>query len=439
MEHKRLLLISYYFPPCGGAAVQRWLRFLPFLVRAGWETHVLTTVGGDYPQLDESLLQSLPAELVIHRTPAPRLAGLWNLFLGQGSRLPHGDLSSSNHDPLLKRILIWVRLNLIIPDLRVFWNPSAYRKAKNVIQTRGIRTMITTGPPHSTHLLGLALRKSYHLKWIADWRDPWSSIHYLQLNPPSAISLRMHKYLESKVCASADLNLVISRHLLNSLPKGYKLLLMNGFDLKEVIRAKEDAKRANADKITAPGIHHFLVSYVGQITAGQDLDALLDILSCFRDCHVLKVRFIGSDLSPEQRQSIDSQLGPVAETIPYLPHQDAMMEMARSHLLLMMINRYEGFEGMLTTKLFEYLGVGVPILAIGPRGGEAEALINTYQAGLCVDRDGAATAKAWISDLYERFLQCKHVSNAEDLSSLSSESQSKVLIEALNKLSQFEN
>ena len=432
MNQRRLLLITYYFPPCGGAAVQRWLRLLPYLLKAGWEVHVLTTSGGDYPQLDESLLASLPPELNIHRTPAPKLGRLWKLLLGKGSELPHGDLRSSPQDPLLRRVLIWVRLNLIIPDLRIFWNPSAYRDAKAIIQERGIRTLITTGPPHSTHLLGLPLRKSFKLRWIADWRDPWSTIHYLNLNPPSHLSLSAHKFMEGLVCRKADLNLVISRYLLNTLPEGKKLLLMNGFDPQEIKRAKEEAGTIPTAGITAPGPQDFLISYVGQITAGQDLETMLAILADFRELPSIRVRFIGSRLSPEQQRSIDDRLGDVSETIGYLPHGTALVEMARSNLLLMMINRYEGFEGMLTTKLFEYLGVGVPILAIGPRGGEAEILISTYQAGLCVDRDEVLAAKAWIADLLRRHSLGERVIYDRDISALSSESQSRILLDALH-------
>lgn len=423
MNRKRILLISYYFPPCGGAPVQRWHRFLPRLIEDGWDVSVLTTEGGDYPYLDPSLLNELPPRLKVYRTPVPTLSRIWKLLTGKQQELPHGDLSSSPSDPLLKKVLIWIRLNLVIPDMRVFWVPAALRKARELIPELGIRMVITTGPPHSTHLIGLSLKKRSGVTWIADWRDPWSGIHYLKLNPPTALSLKVHKLLEGSVCRQADLNLLISRHLSDSLPEGNKLVLRNGFD-------DESLQAARQATLNHP-MASFDICYIGQLTAGQDLEALADILSEFRSEPQIRVLFIGSRLSSDQKLILDQRLGSVYEVLPFLPHREALFRMAAARVLVLLINRYEGFEGMLTTKLYEYLGTGVPILAIGPRGGEAEELIKAYNAGICVDRNEAERARQWIRERLQDYAAGIGPAIDPKVAELGSAFQSRLLIEAL--------
>lgn len=420
---KKLLLISYYFPPCGGAPVQRWHRFLPQLTQAGWQPIVLTIQQGDYPYTDHSLLQELPPQLKVVRTPAPALNRFWKAVFGKNSELPHGSLATSKSDPPLMRLFVWIRLNLIIPDLRVFWIPSAYKHAQKNIKKHGIRIVITNAPPHSSHLIGMMLQKKLGVKWIADWRDPWTGIHYLSLKPPNPITMWLHKKLEKKVCEKADLNLLVSEHLKSQLPPGKKLVIRNGFDMEAVMQAKKDAHPAG----------EFRISYVGQITAGQDLSALAHTLATIAGKDKVRISFIGTRLAWSQQKMLAEKLGSAIEILPFIPHQQALQEMAASQLLVMLINRYAGFEGMLTTKLYEYLGMRVPVLCIGPLGGEAEKLIRQYQAGLCVDTDDLAKAQSWMEELYQAYLSGESGCVDSDVSGLSSGFQSRLLIRALEQ------
>lgn len=426
MKPRKLLLISYYFPPCGGAAVQRWLRFLPFLVDAGYEVHVLAPKDGDFPYTDESLVAKIPKEVWMHHTSAPKIGKWWQLFGGKEAKLPHGDLSVDKKTSLLERLLLWVRLNLIFPDLRVFWLPTAIPKACQLHRIYGFDLVISTGPPHSSHLIGLHLKRKFKkIKWIADWRDPWSEIYYLKLQKPLPHARFIQRYLQNKVLKSADLNLLISRYLMERLPDANKLLLRNGYDLQAVEVAKQAAqKQANT----------FLISYVGQFTMGQDISFLLDVLEAVMDENDVKIRFIGSNVSAELSERIQAMDNDKFELLPFMPHQQALKHMAASNVLLLLINRYEGYQGMLTTKLFEYLGVGVPILALGPRGGEAEELIQAHQAGAAFDADQVSQARDWLRWQHQLHQSGNLASEAKDSSSLSSLEQSKILLNALSNL-----
>ncbi|MCB5224862.1 MAG: glycosyltransferase [Candidatus Cloacimonadaceae bacterium] len=417
----RILLISYYFPPCGGAAVQRWLKWLPELVDAGFEVTVLTTEGGDHPVQDTSLLKEIPPEVRVLRSEAPSLSKFWKLLFGEKSELPHGSLDLETNASPLKKALVWTRLNLIIPDVRKIWNPSALRHATRFLRKNPVDLVITTGPPHSTHLVGLKLKQRHNVKWVADWRDPWSSIYYLKLNPPSKFSLNLQRRLEQKVAKSADLNIAVSNHLASQLPSKNTEVIYSGFQPVPVSEAEEKTSK-------------YRIKYVGNITEGQRFEEAVKLIKNALAGKDFELRFVGTALSQNQRKFLADNL-PGQHTISgFLPHQQALAEIADCELLLLLINYYDGFQGMLTSKLFEYIGSGNRIFCLGPRGGEAEELINKYGHGACFDVDETALAGAKLKSLYEAWEAGENDKNQADNAELSSARQAQKLIALLRGL-----
>lgn len=415
----RLLLITYYFPPCGGAAVQRWLKWLPELVKNGFEVTVLTTRDGDYPVLDPSLLKEIPPQVKVIRCGAPSPAKVWKMLFGKQSAVPYGDLSTDKNTSLLHKALIWVRLNLLIPDARKFWNRPALRAATHFLRENPIDLVITTGPPHSTHLIGLALKQRYKVRWIADWRDPWSSVYYLKLNPPSAFSMRRHLAMERLVAETADLNIVVSRHLAEQLPGLNKEVIYNGYAADKSGISAQDQK-VRADK--------FRIKYVGNLTEGQKLaEGVKMIRQAFPDGN-FELSFIGTRLSPEQQKILSEEIPGKYTCKDFVPHQAALEEMADCETLLLLINYYEGFEGMLTTKLFEYIASGTKIFCVGQHGGEAEELIVKFGAGACFDVGEIDAAVSFLRSLHSDWQAGKPIKNLADTSALSAQQQARKLI-----------
>lgn len=415
----RILLISYYFPPCGGAAVQRWLKWLPELVENGFDVTVLTTRDGDYPVVDISLLQDIPSQVKVIRCGAPSVAKLWKLLFGKQSSVPYGDLSTGKDTAWMKKILIWARLNLIIPDARKFWNPSALKAATAFLKRNPIDLVITTGPPHSTHLIGLALKERHRVKWIADWRDPWSSVYYLQLNPPGSLALGRHRRLERKVAETADLNIAVSRHLASQLPASNTEVVYNGYNAgktKSHIRKEER------------GAETFRIKYVGNLTEGQKLaEAVQIIRDAFPD-GVFELSFVGTRISQEQLQLLEKLIPGKYVCKGFAAYQEALDEMVDCEVLLLLINFYAGFEGMLTTKLFEYMASGSRIFCVGPHGGEAEELILAYEAGGCFDTSEREAAAQYLRSLSSNWRAGGNIKNTRDISELSAQNQAKKLM-----------
>jgi glycosyltransferase involved in cell wall biosynthesis len=421
----RLLLISYYFPPCGGAAVQRWLKWLPELVEKGFEVTVLTTLNGDYPIRDESLLGEIPSEVEILRVPTPSVSRIWKMIFGSGTRLPYGDLSSTKKDNILRRMLIWIRLNLVIPDMRRIWNPGAYKAAIQHLRKKPTDILITTGPPHSTHLLGLKLKNRFKITWVADWRDPWTGIYYFQLNPPSAPSMSLHKKLERKVAMNSDLNTVVSQHLANQLPGKHNVVIHNGFDAQKftLIQSEESSRTES-----------FRLKYVGNLTEGQKFQPLIEIIIDALSNEDFCLTFVGTGLTPEQKNYLEDVIPGKYVCKEFVPHDEALREMKDAEVLLLLINYYEGSQGMLTTKLFEYIASGTAILCLAPKTGEAEAMITQYSAGACFEVKKKQAAVDYLRGVHGIWAEGKEIKNKKDVSALSSQNQVLKLIKEFHSL-----
>ncbi len=380
----KILLITYYFPPCGGAAVQRWLRFCRYLLQRGIAVTVLSSLGGDYPFTDPSLMAKLPTGLKVIRAKAPGMQKVWKRLSRSKSSLPYGDIAKARMG-IMAKILVWLRLNFIYPDLRVFWNPAAYRAALNELSRDRYDVIISTGPPHSTHFIAYKLFRKLGLDWYTDFRDPWLDIHYLKLNPPSRLSRYIHKRMESKILQSAKGNFIISEAIADSLPPADKTILYNGYDPLD-FQALE---------------HHpsslFRVKYVGQLTAGQDPDLFVKLSQALTREHELS--FIGTELGDDQLLQLRSSLGNRLRHISFCPHAEALQEMVDSDLLILIINEYSGNKGVLTTKLFEYLAAGSPILCFGPADGAAAKVIQDTSSGITYSPQEISEAANWVNKL----------------------------------------
>ena len=209
---KKVLLITYYFPPSGGAGVQRWLKTINYLPQAGVETIVLTvdSTVASYPQIDESLSNDIPSNIKVYRTKTREILSFYKKVSPQ-KQIPYGGFANEPNPNLIQKISRFIRGNFFLPDPRRGWNKFALEKAKEIIETEGITTIVTTSPPHSTQLIGLELKRLYsHLKWVADLRDPWTDIYYNQDLYPTPWAKKRNLRYESSVLLGADQIITVS-------------------------------------------------------------------------------------------------------------------------------------------------------------------------------------------------------------------------------------
>ena len=414
---KKVLLLSYYFPPSGGAGVQRWLKFISYLPEYGWLPTVITTSEGDYPVLDSSLCKKIPDQVQVIRTNTPtfnKLIGMVNTE--NDSKYPYGSLRTADSDPITKKILYWLRLNMIVPDSRVIWNKIAYKAALEELRKKKYDLVVTTGPPHSTHLIALELKKKFPIKWIADFRDPWTKIYYLQEISQNKLIQKMNRKYESAVVEKADLNIIISQSIADTLPAGNKVVLSNGYDPEDFF---------NIEEVPAP---FFRIKYIGKLTEGQDIKKPLQWLnetSKERKIGNIEFSFIGTLGEAAKQERVLPHLH--IRNIGYITHIKALNEMANADILLLLINKCPENKGILTTKLFEYIGSKTFILGIGPTDGEAAQFLEKYKAGKMVEYDDREGFIQTVSDLYAHWIKGKNTKNRENIDPLSTPEQAREL------------
>lgn len=372
----KVLLITYYWPPASGPGVQRWLKFAKFLPDLGWEPIIITPKNGSYPNTDDTLLNDIPSNLRVITTPTLEPFAWYNRLTGQqkqGNSSPVGMMGLKQTRNPIKRLAKYIRANWFIPDARKGWVPYVVRAAKSIIEKEKIAAIITTGPPHSTHLAGLQIMKSTGCKWIADFRDPWVDIYYNAFLPRTNATQKKDKALQDEVLKQADLVLTVGDGLAEKLGQTAKqtATIYNGYD-----RADFQKEPDNTD------LTHFSLHYIGNLKANQNPQALWDVIAklrmqnaAFREA--FQLTFTGN-IDPMIAKAVDDAgIGECTVTQPFVPHQEAVRQMQQANLLLFIIPQTPGNQVILTGKLFEYLASRTPLLAIGPTAGNAAQLLST--------------------------------------------------------------
>jgi len=371
VSNKKVLIFTYYFPPAGGVAVQRFLKFSKYLPQFGWEPIIVTVKNGSYPYYDESLLNELSPELKVYRTDTFEPFELYNLLKGKkGKAMPVVSVGAQQKRSLFQRLSEYVRANYFIPDARKGWVPYAVKQAEEIIKEHTIDAVITTGPPHSTHLIGLQLKKKYGIKWVADFRDPWTGIFYNNILPRTESSKQKDKALETVVLQTADLVTVISPGMKKEFETRAKAIevVMNGYDEQDF------------EKPIQPGNSSvFTIRYVGNLMASQNAPGLWSALKQLKqEGYQYKLEFIGRVDEPIKESIAINGLADNSTYVDFVKHQQAIELMQQAHLLLFAIPDVKDNALILTGKLFEYLASKSNIISYGPvNGNAAEILQNT--------------------------------------------------------------
>jgi glycosyltransferase involved in cell wall biosynthesis len=370
----KVLIITYYWPPSGGAGVQRWLKFSKYLPDTGWMPVILTVDPeyAAYPVTDNSLSSDLPDSVKVHTTKA---TNYFSIYKKDKAAIPSAGFANNTDDSFKSKTLRFVRGNFFLPDPRRGWNKFAFKKACELIESEGINCVITTSPPHSTQLIGLKLKRKYKsIKWIADLRDPWTDIYYYKQFYPTVLSKSIDSSLEKKVLKNADNIITVGE----SLKKLFSSKLEGLADKTEVITNGYD--ESDFKDILARRPSRFTITYVGTLSDIYPVEALIPALNSFKEKDYL-LRFVGT-VSEKTAVLLKSGIPEKSlEFLPYVIHSEAVNYMVNSTLLLLIIPLHQSNKSIITGKLFEYLASGVPILCMGPVDGDAAVIINNCKSG----------------------------------------------------------
>jgi glycosyltransferase involved in cell wall biosynthesis len=419
----KVLIITYYWPPAGGSGVQRWLKFVKYLQAFGIEPVVFTVDNVNYTKEDTTLLREVPKNIKILKLP------IWDptdlLFWKKNKQQKKGisNVSSSG-------LLSFIRGNFFIPDPKIFWVQPAANYLQKYIDKNTIDAVISTGPPHSMHLIAQKLQRQNNVKWLADFRDPWTDLYYNKDFKQGALAKNKNKKLEEGVLKNADCILTVSTTLRQEFSKIAKRVevITNGFD-GEVLASKKVTLDIN-----------FSISYIGLLPKQSNPKFLFKVLEKLCEENPmfkndLQINFIG-DISEEVKTEIESNnLTENTSFFGYVSHQRAIAYQKKSQVLLLLIPDVKNNRGILTGKVFEYLTANRPILAIGPEDGDLATILAETNAGVVINFDAEEKLKFQINKLYQQFKRGKLIVNARNIQKYHRKELTKnlaVLLKSLN-------
>ena len=332
---KKVLIITYYWPPSGGAGVQRWLKFVKYLRNFGWEPVVYTPSNAEYPDIDESYFSDIPKDVTVLKTPIKEPYSFYKLFIGQKKevRINFGFLADKKENKkknLLKKISIWIRGNFFIPDAKMFWIKPSVKFLKNYISEHPIDAIVSTGPPHSLHIIALKISRKLSLPWLADFRDPWTNIDFYKELMLTRFADKKHHKLELNVFKNADSVVVISQSMKNEFSQIFKRdyeVITNGYDLDDVDLNTEIV----LDK-------KFSIAHVGTISKSRNpvlfwiaLNELIKEEKGFSED--LEIRIIGKADISIWEEIEKSNLMVYVNRIDHVPHREATRMQQKTQVL----------------------------------------------------------------------------------------------------------
>jgi glycosyltransferase involved in cell wall biosynthesis len=401
---KRVLIITYYWPPSGGAGVQRWLKTVKYLREFGWEPIIYTPENPEVPVLDESLSNDILPGIEIVRRPIWEPYSYYKKLVGLSDedKINSGFLTEKKKPGFTENISVWIRGNLFIPDARKYWIRPSIKFLNLYLKKNRVDAIVSSGPPHSMHLIAKEIQKKTGIPWLADFRDPWTGIDFYHQLKLSRWADRKHHQLEKEILFSANAVSVVSqqmevdfRHILN---RSYSVIT-NGYDDADF----QPFSTSLLDK-------KFSIAHIGSLGPTRNPLVLWKVLSDLvkenkEFASNLEIKLVGKIDVSVSNSLQQAGIAEYANKIEYLPHDQVLEVMQKSQVLLLVINQTPNSRGILTGKIFEYLAAQRPILCIGPKDGDAAKVLLETGLGSTFGFEDSDNLHVTLSRIYESFQQ----------------------------------
>ncbi len=402
---KKVLVITYYWPPSGGGGVQRWLKFVKYLRDFGWEPIVYTPLNPEMPSEDASLLNQIPDQVEVVKTSIWEPYLLYKRFIGKkkSQRINTGFLSDSKKPKATESIAVWLRGNFFIPDARKFWIKPSVKFLKSYLRDHPVDAIVSTGPPHSMHMIALGVKRSLHIPWIADFRDPWTNIDFYHKLMLTKWGDRSHHRQEQQVIRNADILTTVSwswAEEFRQLGAKQVEVITNGFDPADYSNLK-----------SVPSVK-FELCHVGSMNKDRNPRQLWEAIALAAKKNQrlkahLRIVLLGSTDHQVFEDLEKWGLSDQVEHISYLPHQEVLQRAAGAGLLLLPLNDTPNVSGIIPGKIFEYLALGKPILAIGPDTGDSARIVRETKSGTIAGFHEVDMMANLIEEGYQNFVDKK--------------------------------
>ncbi|MEI7500632.1 MAG: glycosyltransferase family 4 protein [Bacteroidota bacterium] len=430
---KRALIITYYWPPSGGAGVQRWLKFVKYLRDFGWEPVVFCPENPEYPESDDSLFKDIPPGLEVIKFPIWEPYSAYKKLLGQKKedKINAAFLSEKKKNKILEDFSVWIRGNFFIPDARKFWIRPSVKFLENYLNNHPADVIISTGPPHSTHMIAMPLARKSGIPWLADFRDPWTSIDFYKDLKLTGRADKKHHQLELEVLGKADAVTVISKSMADDFRKIHNRsyeVITNGFDPDDVDQLPPDLDKK------------FSIAHIGTLVSTRNPVTLWEALKSLLASHPaisgdLEIKLVGKVDFTVTSSIEDFGLSRFVRKIDYMPHDEVVKCQRQSQVLLLIINNTPNSTMILTGKFFEYMAAQRPVLCLGPEDGDAARILTETQAGLLAGFGDVEKMKENILQFYQSFTNGALTVQSREIEKYSRRELTMQLSQKLNEIS----
>lgn len=404
---KKVLIVTYYFPPSGGPGVQRVLKFVKYLPEFGWQPVVLTVQDGDYPARDESLLAEIPQHAIVYRTKIFEPYRLYRKLTGKAANtpvdvenIPQGGKKKS----LTESLAEFVRSTFFIPDARIGWYPYAVPQGLKIIKEQNIEAIYSSSPPYTTSVIARKLHRATRIPWVAGFRDPWTG--FLSTPDRWFIPRAIDERLERAVFNDANAIEAAWRGILKDVTGK-----VPGIDQKKLVYHPNGFDREDYPTLKLKKNKRFTVTYTGSMYGKRNprtfLQAVEGLVSDGKvDPRKIHLKFIGR-FGSEVREMLErSSIHDSIEVISYLPHSESVEALLRSDALLLIVDEADGSDEIVPGKVFEYIGAQRPIIGLAPEGAIAGLMRETRSGLVAANQDIPAIQAAFI-ECYANFLYHK--------------------------------
>ena len=400
---KKVLIITYYWPPSGGGGVMRWLKMSKFLPELGWQPIIYTPENPDPSISDESLVTEIHKDIIELKTPIWEPYNIYRKLTGKkgDAKFKAGYISEASSGNWKSKLSVFVRGNFLIPDPRKFWIRPSVKYLTKYLKENRVDLIISTGPPHSMHLIALGLKKKFDIPWIADFRDPWTDIDFYDKLKLTKWADKKHRKLERKVLTQADHVVTVSPGCATDLAKinSKKVeVINNGYDPLDY-----NFEGNELDK-------NFSISHFGAFNKDRNPKILWKVLGELAGRSdefkkLLRIQLIGQTDKSVLDEIKKNNLSGNLILIEHLPHKEGLIQLGKSQVLLLPLNDASNVKGILPGKMYEYMALKRPIFAIGPADADADfaKILAETNSGISIDFNDAAKMKSTIENYFNSF------------------------------------
>ena len=435
---KRVLIISYYWPPTGGSGVQRWVKFAKYLPAEGWQPVIYTPENPEQLAVDASLEAEVPAEAEVIRRRIVEPYEMYKKLLrksGHSKEAVEVNPVNAQNKSFLQKVAMWIRGNFFLPDPRCLWIRPSVKVLKEYLKEHPVDLIVSTGPPQSMHLIGRLLAKETGLPWIADFRDPWTKIFYFKHLQMTRATVKWHKKMEKKVLDDATVVVAVSplvQQEFQAMTQTPVELITNGFDECDFTATKNTEANGGPDR-------EFVITHTGLFAADGNPTVLWDVLAekCSKDesfKKLMKIKLVGKTDEQILKSIEDAGLSENLEDMGYQPHAVAVEQQRKASLLILPLRKEPEYKAVLPGKLFEYLASWRPVLGIGQTDGAMSMILNNTKTGFVLNWDDKMSIEKYIDICWKDHLNGRLSVEDADISQFTRRNLTRRMAQLFDKL-----